>query len=178
MRWKLMRSVRCIAIAIVGVSLGSCGEPRLECGAEAVTGTLSSMVRDRVLRVAADGYPASYDADKRAALTKATRVTPRETKLVELALSSLAKAFKIAEAHLKRDLVSARAINWGNDPFARGAYSYVTLETRKIQSLLRSSSSDDVFFSGEAFYSGRDVGTVEAALASGLETARTLVAAR
>ncbi|MGC1577885.1 MAG: hypothetical protein WA813_17505, partial [Beijerinckiaceae bacterium] len=62
--------------------------------------------------------------------------------------------------------------------FARGAYSYVTLETRKIQSLLRSSSSDDVFFSGEAFYSGRDVGTVEAALASGLETARTLAAAR
>ena len=101
-----------------------------------------------------------------------------ETKLVELALSSLAKAFKIAEAHLKRDLVSARAINWGNDRFARGAYSYVTLETRKIQSLLRSSNSDDVFFSGEALYSGRDVGTVEAALASGLETARTLVAAR
>jgi monoamine oxidase len=101
-----------------------------------------------------------------------------ETKLVELALSSLAEAFEVAEADLKRDLVSARAINWGNDPFARGAYSYVTLETRKIQSLLRSSSSDDVFFSGEAFYSGRDVGTVEAALASGLETARTLAAAR
>jgi monoamine oxidase len=101
-----------------------------------------------------------------------------ETKLVELALSSLAKTFKVAEAHLKRDLVSARAINWGNDRFARGAYSYVTLETRKIQSLLRRSNSDDVFFSGEALYSGRDVGTVEAALASGLETARTLVAAR
>ena len=101
-----------------------------------------------------------------------------ETKLVELALSSLAKAFNVAEAHLRRDLVSARAINWGNDQFARGAYSYVTLETRKTQSLLRSSDSDDVFFSGEAFYSGRDVGTVEAALASGLETARALVAAR
>lgn len=101
-----------------------------------------------------------------------------ETKLVDLALSSLAEAFKIAEAHLKRDLVSARAINWGNDRFARGAYSYVTLKTRKIQSLLRSSNSDDVFFSGEALYSGRDVGTVEAALASGLETARTLVVAR
>ena len=100
-----------------------------------------------------------------------------ETKLVELALSSLAKAFKVAEAHLKRDLVSARAINWETTRFARGAYSYVTLETRKIQSLLRSSNSDDVFFSGEAFYSGREVGTVEAALASGLETARTLVAA-
>ena len=105
-------------------------------------------------------------------------VIPRRDQARRLALSSLAKAFKIAKAHLKRDLVSARAINWGNDRFARGAYSYVTLETRKIQSLLRSSNSDDVFFSGEALYSGRDVGTVEAALASGLETARTLAAAR
>jgi monoamine oxidase len=101
-----------------------------------------------------------------------------EAKLVQLALSSLAKSFDVAEARLKRDLVSARAVNWGKDPFARGAYSYVALETRKIQSLLRSSNSDDVFFSGEAFYSGPDVGTVEAALASGVETAGTLLAAR
>ena len=48
-----------------------------------MTGTLSSIVRDRVLRVAEDSYPASFDAAKRAALTKATRVTPRATKLVE-----------------------------------------------------------------------------------------------
>ena len=31
-----------------------------------------------------------------------------------------------------------------------------------------------IFFSGEALYRGRDMGTVEAALASGLETARAL----
>jgi hypothetical protein len=41
------------------------------------------MVRDRVLIVAADSYPATIDAAKRAALTKATRVTPVEMKLVE-----------------------------------------------------------------------------------------------
>jgi hypothetical protein len=74
---------RLMALLIAIALLCSCGEPKLECGADAVMGTLSSMVRDRVLRVAADGYPASYDADKRAALSKATRVTPRETKLVE-----------------------------------------------------------------------------------------------
>ena len=33
-----------------------------------------------------------------------------------------------------------------------------------------------MFFSGEAMYGGKDMGTVEAALASGLETARTLLA--
>ena len=41
------------------------------------------MVRDRVLRVAEDGYPPSLDASKRAALTKATRVTPIDMKLLE-----------------------------------------------------------------------------------------------
>jgi hypothetical protein len=32
-----------------------------------------------------------------------------------------------------------------------------------------------VFYSGEALYRGRDMGTVEAALASGVETARTVL---
>jgi hypothetical protein len=34
-----------------------------------------------------------------------------------------------------------------------------------------------VFFSGEALYRGPDIGTVEAALAHGLETAQRVVAA-
>ena len=63
--------------------LWSCGEQPLQCGTDAVMGTLSSIVRDRVLRVAADAYPPSFDREKRAALSKATRVTPRSTKLLE-----------------------------------------------------------------------------------------------
>jgi hypothetical protein len=72
-----------IAAAIASACLCSCGEQRLECGADAVSGTLTSMVRDRVLRVAADSYPSTLDAEKRAALTKATRVTPVDMRLVE-----------------------------------------------------------------------------------------------
>ena len=41
------------------------------------------MVHDRVRRVVEDGYPPSYDADKRARLTKATRVSPQAMRLVE-----------------------------------------------------------------------------------------------
>jgi monoamine oxidase len=33
-----------------------------------------------------------------------------------------------------------------------------------------------IFFAGEALYDGPDMGTVEAALASGLETAQTILA--
>ncbi len=78
-----MRGTPWIPLFAACACLGSCGEPKLECGADAVTGTLSSMVRDRVLRVAADAYPSSFDAAKRATLTKATRVTPVDMKLVE-----------------------------------------------------------------------------------------------
>ena len=78
-----MRGTPWIALLTACACLSSCAEQRLECGAEAVTGTLSSMVRDRVLLVAADSYPSTIDAAKRAALTKATRVTPVEMKLVE-----------------------------------------------------------------------------------------------
>jgi len=72
-----------IAAAVAGACLCACGEQRVECGADAVSGTLASMVRDRVLLVAADSYPATLDAARRAALTKATRVTAVEMRLVE-----------------------------------------------------------------------------------------------
>ena len=76
---------------------------------------------------------------------------------------------------LIRELVAARAINWANDRFARGAYSYATVETRAAQSVLSSPNGGSVFFSGEALYRGKDMGTVEAALTSGLETARRIL---
>ena len=72
-------------------------------------------------------------------------------------------------------MVAARAINWAHDPLAGGAYSYATPETRAAQAVLSRIDGRAVFFSGEALYRGRDMGTVEAALASGLETARTLL---
>jgi monoamine oxidase len=98
-----------------------------------------------------------------------------ERGLLEKGLASLAGIFGFTVNQLKADVVAARAINWANDPFARGAYSYATPGTRAAQSALASSYSV-VLFSGEAFYRGRDMGTVEAALASGLETARTILA--
>jgi hypothetical protein len=41
--------------------------------------------------------------------------------------------------------------------------------------VLRKSNGDAIFFSGEALYAGPDMGTVEAALASGQETAQTIL---
>jgi len=72
-------------------------------------------------------------------------------------------------------VLAARAINWAHDPFARGAYSYAIPETRAAQLELSSFDGGAVFFSGEALYQGPDMGTVEAALASGLATAWTIL---
>jgi monoamine oxidase len=98
-----------------------------------------------------------------------------EQELIDAGLTSLADVFGLAPKQLGRTLVAARAINWAYDPFAGGAYSYATTETRAAQSVLSSPHGGSVFFSGEALYRGKDMGTVEAALASGMETARTIL---
>lgn len=90
--------------------------------------------------------------------------------LVEAGLGSLATIFGLSREDVARDLVAATATNWGQDPLARGAYSWATPRTRAAQTML-ARADGAVLFSGEALYRGRDMGTVEAALASGLETA-------
>jgi monoamine oxidase len=113
------------------------------------------------------GWFAGPKADRVPALTAA--------ELVEMGLASLAEIFGLPAERLGRDLVASRAINWGNDPFARGAYSYATPQTRAAQSVLREPDGGSIFFAGEALYAGPDMGTVEAALASGRETAQTIL---
>jgi monoamine oxidase len=116
------------------------------------------------------GWYAGPKADRVSSLTEAG--------LIDMGLASLAEIFDLPVDHLRRKLVASRAINWGNDPFARGAYSYATPKTRAAQSVLRRSDGGAIFFAGEALYDGPDMGTVEAALANGQETARTLLAGR
>ena len=99
-----------------------------------------------------------------------------ETELVDMGIGSLAEIFDRSPDSIRREVVASRAINWGNDPFARGAYSYATPKTRAAQSALSRPDRGAIFFAGEALYVGPDMGTVEAALASGLETAQMILA--
>jgi monoamine oxidase len=98
-----------------------------------------------------------------------------EAELINMGLASLAEIFGLPVDRIRQDLVASRAINWGNDPFAHGAYSYATPRTRKAQAALSEPNGSPIIFSGEALYAGPDMGTVEAALASGGETARTIL---
>jgi len=120
-----------------------------------------------------DGYPVLTGW---LAGPKADRVSSlNETELIDMGLASLAEIFDLSPDRIRRDLVASRAVNWGTEPFARGAYSYATPRTRDAQSVLRKPNGDAIFFSGEALYAGPVMGTVEAALASGQETAQTIL---
>ncbi len=78
-----MRPTQWIWLCFACAVLSSCAEQQLECGAEPVKRTLSSIVREQFLRVAFDTVAYSYDADKKAAFEKATRVTAEDARLVE-----------------------------------------------------------------------------------------------
>jgi len=114
------------------------------------------------------GWFAGPKADGASSLTEAA--------LIDVGLASLAEIFDLPVDRIRGNLKASQAINWGNDPFARGAYSYATPKTREAQSVLKKLDGGIVFFSGEALYAGPDMGTVEAALAGGLETAQTILA--
>ena len=73
---------------------------------------------------------------------------------LDIGLVSLAETFVLPPDRIRRDLVASRAINWGNDPFARGAYSYATPKTRQALAVLRKPGNDSILFSGEALYAG------------------------
>jgi monoamine oxidase len=114
------------------------------------------------------GWYAGPKADRVAGLS--------ETELVDMGLNSLAEIFALPVERLRRGLVAARSVNWGIDPFARGAYSYATTKTRAAQAALREPVGA-IFFSGEALNTGPDIGTVEAALTMGRNTASAILAA-
>jgi monoamine oxidase len=112
------------------------------------------------------GWYAGPKADRVAALS--------EDELVTIGLASLAEIFGVTVEHLRAQLVAARALNWGVDPFARGAYTYAVVGTRAAQAAMKQPAGV-IYFSGEALYDGPDIGTVEAALASGRDTARMIL---
>jgi monoamine oxidase len=112
------------------------------------------------------GWYSGLKADTVAAYT--------EDELIDMGLASLAQIFGRPADELKRGLQAARGINWGNDEFARGAYSYATPKTAAAMAAL-AAPAGRVFISGEALYAGPDRGTVEAALAHGEEVARRVL---
>ncbi|KAA9327666.1 FAD-dependent oxidoreductase [Hymenobacter busanensis] len=105
------------------------------------------------------------------------RHTP-DADVLALALASLSQLFGTGEAFLRAQLQAHRVVNWGADAFARGAYAYATVETPAARRVLAQPIEHTLFFAGEAVHDGPNMGTVEAALASGLAAAEHMLSNR
>jgi monoamine oxidase len=92
------------------------------------------------------------------------------------AINSLAYIFDIDKNFIEERLVAYHITNWTANTFIRGAYSYATLDTHWAKNVLAEPLEQTLYFAGEALYNGKETGTVEGALASGIEVAREMIA--
>lgn len=98
------------------------------------------------------------------------------TELAEKAIASLLHIFTIEEEKLRSLLQGAAAHNWSADPYFNGAYSYEVVNGHRHINTLSEAEEGTLYFAGEALHAGVEIGTVEAALASGLAVARKILA--
>src|SRR5688572_2184718 len=94
--------------------------------------------------------------------------------LLRNALLSLSSVFHLPHEALTKELFHYKIRRWHNDPFTLGGYSYSTLFSEKAVEILSEPIAESIFFAGEAIYSGESRGTVEAALQSGLDSAKKI----
>jgi monoamine oxidase len=66
-------------------------------------------------------------------------------------------------------------VNWTADPFTRGSYAYDTIEAPGARKILNAPINNTIYFAGEYLYDGPAMGTVEAALTSGVEIAKGII---
>ena len=95
--------------------------------------------------------------------------------LLQQALQSLSNIFKLNIDDLKAKLIAWNIVNWIADPFSRGSYSYDTVEAAEARKVLNEPIDNAVFFAGEHLYQGPAMGTVEAALTSGMKVAERIL---
>ena len=95
--------------------------------------------------------------------------------ILKMALDSLAAIFSLDLVRLQEMLTAWHVGSWQQNSFARGGYSYCTLETFMARQILNTPVDKTLFFAGEGYYEGGPTGTVEAALASGKLTAQKII---
>ncbi|WP_342647606.1 NAD(P)/FAD-dependent oxidoreductase [Mucilaginibacter sp. CSA2-8R] len=100
--------------------------------------------------------------------------TPAED-ILQQSLQSLSHVFNIDSEVLKEKLIAWHVANWTTDPYICGSYAYDTVDTSTVLALLKQPIADTIYFAGEFMYQGPAMGTVEAALISGRDTAQKLL---
>ena len=97
-----------------------------------------------------------------------------EGALVDQAITSLSLILNCSSAEIQNQLEASYVHDWHDDPFSRGAYSYVPVNGLEAQQVLSQPLDGKLFFAGEATCAGH-VGTVHGAIQSGQRAARELL---
>ena len=98
-----------------------------------------------------------------------------EEKTIEIVMADLQRLFPKAAPH--RALVNHRLINWAQDPFARGGYTFLRPGARGARASLRASDTGALFWAGAGTESQPIAELVETAYLSGLRVATEVSAA-
>jgi monoamine oxidase len=97
-----------------------------------------------------------------------------DEEILHIAIASLAGIFQMKSSYIQEHLIASHIANWTAQPYILGSYGYDTVESKQARELLNESIDDTIYFAGESFHTG-SMGTVEAALASGKETAQKIL---
>src|SRR2546429_270227 len=89
-----------------------------------------------------------------------------EAELMERALNGFGALFNEPEL-AREEFEGGLTHDWGRDPFARGAYSYVAVGGGNARAALSAPVDDTMFFAGEATSTDDQDGTVNGALETG-----------
>lgn len=96
--------------------------------------------------------------------------------ILQKALESLSEIFNVSVNLLQLKLKGWHIANWVNDRFSCGGYSYEVVNGKETRQIIKEPIENTIFFAGEGLYDGPEIGTVEAALYSGRETAYQIIA--
>lgn len=107
---------------------------------------------------------------------RATRFSEAtDAEILHESVRSLSYIFGLAEDDIRTMISHYKIHNWPRDPYARGAYHYDSVDGDYYAHLAGEPIDNTIFFAGEAYGSAHGAGMVEAAIASGLRTAKLML---
>ncbi|HKW47995.1 MAG TPA: NAD(P)/FAD-dependent oxidoreductase [Gemmatimonadaceae bacterium] len=95
-----------------------------------------------------------------------------EDEVIDRAIGALGRQFRLAPREARRMVTAAWTHNWVNDPYSRGAYSYMVVGGSDSPAKLARPVHGTLFFAGEASDAEARTGTVHGAIASGRRAAK------
>lgn len=94
--------------------------------------------------------------------------------ILDQAIESLALILNISAKEVRAQLAASYIHKWHDDPFSRGAYSYLPVNGLEDQQVLSAALDHKLFFAGEATSAGH-IGTVHGAIQSGQRAAQEIL---